>query len=110
MCIVSKRGWQRITTLIVSIDGVAVFSQFDRRFSQFDLSRALIALSTRAPPKTLCFAPFQPLPASIGNGFLSRDLADIVIVPFLTPLCCHTALNDSVTLRLYGRIFDCQLI
>ena len=115
MCIVSKGGWQLITTLIVAIDGGAVFSQFDLRFSQFyrklsnfDLSRTLIALLTRAPPKNLCLAPFQP--TSIGNGFLSRDLADIVIGPFVTARCCHTELNGSVTLWLYGRISDCQLL
>lgn len=36
----------------------------------------------------------------IGNGFLSRDLADIVMARFVTPRCCHTALSDFVTLRL----------
>ena len=64
MYCVSKGGWQLITTLIVAIDGGAVFSQFDLRFSQFyrklsnfDLSRTLIALLTRAPPKTPLFRP-----------------------------------------------------
>ena len=47
---------------------------------------------------------------SIGNGFLSRDLADIVIAPFVTLRCCHTELNGSVTLWLYCRVSDCQLL
>ena len=94
---------ERITSPIVASDGIVVFSFFDR---------TLIALLTRIQP---LFWPIKAAASililtSIGNGFLSRDLADIVIVPFVTLLCCHTALNDFVTLRLYGRISDRQLL
>ena len=97
----AKRGL--ITPLIVAIDGVAVFSQFDR-------CPTLIALfNTRKAPKTLVLPHFRRCrhPHFDFNwrwlfigwfGGYCNDLADIVMARFVTQRCCHTALNGSVTL------------
>ena len=100
----AKGGWQLITTLIVAIDGGAVFSQFDLRFSQFyrklsnfDLSRTLIALLTRTPPKTPLF---RPISAAAGfnwkwlfiawfGGYCNRPICHGAMLSYWTQWLCH---------------------
>ena len=103
----ANRWWQLITILIVAIaDGFAVFSL--PIWSHLDGSPSLFCASKT--PVLPHFSHAASILTSIGNGFLSDDLADIVMARFVTQRCCHTALNDSVTLTLYGRISDCQLL
>ena len=100
----AKGGWQLITTLIVAIDGGAVFSQFDLRFSQFyrklsnfDLSRTLIALLTCTPPTTPLF---RPISAAAGfnwkwlfiawfGGYCNRPICHGAMLSYWTQWLCH---------------------